>query len=331
MSEQSQAAPEAAPAGTQEAKAPEQDLSPEELASLAGEESSADGQDAKAQVEAAQKKVDEAKSKADKEEAKKELAKAKHKYKLKVDGKEEEWEGTDEDIQRELQLAKKARKEIQTSSELKKELAQFLQMLKTDPRSVLADPSIGVDLKAFAQQIINEQIEEELKSPEQREKEKLERELEELRKFHKEQEEARRTDEYNRLVQKTEQELEEQVASALETSGLPKTPYILKRMSDVMLSGLENDKEVSPKQALAIVRREMHKDLKDMFSVSPEDLIEELIGSDNIKRLNKRQLAKIKAAVPSLSSIKDTGAKPKEEKQPEAKKVKISDWLKGKG
>ena len=61
---------------------------------------------------------------------------------------------------------------------------------------------------------------------------------------------------------------------------------------------------------------------------STEDFIEELLGKDNIKRLNKRQLERLKE-VKTLSSVKDTGHIPNKEennKEP-SKKMTINEWL----
>lgn len=347
MSEQSSGgAPQAAPVATPQAtetkavstsEASSQEFGAEDLELLAGEESSSGSsapqtKEAKA-VKEAQEKLDNAKTEKAKKEAEKELDKAIHKYKLKVDGEEVEWEGSEEDLIKELQLSKKARKEIQNSKAMQKEIAQLVQMLKDNPEMVLADPAIGIDPLEFAKKVIQKRIEEEAKSPEQVEREKLERELEELREAKRKQEEDLKKELYEREVARYENQLEEQVEEALSTSGLPKSPYVLKRMTDVMLSGFENGKEISPKQALNIVKREMQNDMKQMFSTSAEDLLEELLGSDTLKRLNKRQLEKIRASKKvdmQAKKIEDTGKKSEQVQQDKPKeKIKINDWIYG--
>lgn len=330
-----QSAPQSSEAPKSQAQGSDE-ISAQDLEQLSGESSSASGEPSKqkAELDAAEKKLEDAKTDKQKADAKKELDKVKKKFKLKVDGKEMDWEGTDEDIQRELQLSAKARKEIQSSTELKKELARFLDVLKKDPERALSDPAIGLDVVEFAKNILNKKLEDELKSPEQIEKEKLQREVEELRAKMKEEDEQRKTQEYERLVNEAERDLEEKVQEAIESSGLPKSPYVLKRMADVMLSALENQKQISPKQAMAIVKKEMHKDMKDFFGASPEDLLEELLGSENIKRLNKRQLAKVKALqAQTANSIKDSGTtvkdQPKSNKQ-QVQKMTVGEWLRKK-
>jgi hypothetical protein len=335
------AAPVAQAPATQTQEAPKtqaapesQDLGSEDLELLAGEDSStgSETKEAKA-VKDAQDKLDSAKSDKAKKEAEKELNKAMHKYKLKVDGEDIEWEGSDEDLIKELQLSKKARKEIQSSKAMQKEIAELFEMLKNNPELVMQDPAIGIDPVEFAKKIIQQQMEQESKSPEQIEREQLQKELEELRASKKREEEERTKEMYEREVSRYEAQLEEQVDEALSSSGLPKSPYVLKRMTDVMLSGIENSKEISPKMALNIVRKEMQKDLKEMFSSSAEDVLEELLGSDTLKRLNKRQLEKIRASKKvetSAKKIEETGKRTEkvQEEKPRVK-VSINDWMYG--
>lgn len=336
MSEEIQASiePSGLEQSTSESATLEQDLSQQDLESLVGEGSSesASAQDAKEELDVAREKLASADSKKEQKDAKAQVELALRKYKLKVDGVEEEVELNDQEIAKELQLARKARKEIQDSSELKKEISKFLQDLKNDPLKILKDPALGLDVDRLTEEYLAKKLEDQMKDPVQLEKERLEAELEELRNEQKRTLEEREKQEYELLVQKHEQDLEEKTQEALETSGLPKSPYVLKRMADVMMSALQNQKDITPKQALNIVKKEMNRDLKEMFSVSSEDLLEELLGGDNLKRLNKRQLSKLKE-IRSASSVKDTGHIPEqiERTRPaEGKKMTINEWLRKK-
>lgn len=347
MSEQSTGAVDASSQSTESSE-----ISAEDLQSLVGEESSEGGETlgsstegssseqslsatAKDEIADAQQEVKDAKSSKQKKEAEQKLEKVKKKYNLKIDGQSLEWEGTDEDIVRELQLSQKARKDIQRAKEYEKQVASLVDLLKQDPAAVLADPAIGIDIKKFAQEILNRELEQELKSPEQKEKERVEKEIEELRKKYKEEEELRKQMEYEREVERAEADMQEKFIQALDESDMPNSPYLVKRMADVMLTAMEHQKQISPKQALNIVRKEMRKDLNDMFAVSKEDLLEELLGSDTVKRFNKYQLSKFKKSqsVPSMKNIKDVGTKSSSEektkKVDKSEKIKISDWLYG--
>lgn len=251
-------------------------------------------------------------------------------YRIKVDG--EEVELTRDEMIRYAQLGKAGQKRMAEAAQIKKEAMELVMLLKQDPEAVLSDPAIlgsREEVVKFAQKILAKQLEEESKSPEVREKERLERELEELRRQMREQEEQRQREEYERLVAQEEARLDKEVTEAIESSGLPKSPFVLKRMVDVLITAAENGKDISPKQAINIVRKEMMRDLKEFFGGTPEDLIEELIGSDRIKAIRKKQLAKIKSenvVPPSPNSVKPTVQKAPEKSE----KISVKDWLRGK-
>lgn len=265
--------------------------------------------------------------------AEKEMQNLVKKFKLKVDGQEYEEEidfNDEEGLTKKLQLAKAAQKRMQEHAVLRKDLENLVQMMKTNPAKVLGDPRIGVDLKKFAQDIINQEIEDLQKTPEQREKEKLQKELEELKDQKKKEDEERSAKEFERLKEQTEQQLDNDITSALDTSGLPKTPYTVKKMADLMMVALHNNIDLSAKDLVPILKKNMTSEIREMLSVSPEEVMEELLGKDNISRLRKRNIQKIKQAVESTKDIKNTGADVKS-KEPEApKKIAIKDFLNGK-
>jgi hypothetical protein len=254
-------------------------------------------------------------------------------YKLVVDGEEEEV--TEAQLVTMAQKAKGADKKFSESAQIRKEAAQLVKMLKDDPEAILADPAIlGSHEKVLelAQKILARKIEDEQKSPEVLRAEKAEKELEQYRKEKKDEEDARQASEYEKMVKEQEVQMEEQITEAIGASGLPKSPHILKRLTDVLISAHEGKREITPKQAMNIVKREWEKELKQHFDLSADDVLEQLLGDDNIKRLRKRQLAKVKAqqvSPPAAMQAQRTPATaPKTEDKP--KKESIRDWLRGK-
>jgi len=211
---------------------------------------------------------------------------------------------------KQLQLAKASQRSMQEKSQLEKEVGAFIEELKKNPRKILSDPRVSVDLKKMAAEIIEEEIEQSRKSPEQIEKEKLEsrlRELEEERKKEKEELKARE------LERHTEQQMlqyDQMMTKALEKSDLPKSPYIVKKMADYMLLGLNNDLNLTPDDVVPLVREELQNDLKEMFAVMPDEVIEAVVGKEVFNRVRKKNVAKAKVApTPLKAQIKDTGIK----------------------
>jgi hypothetical protein len=264
-----------------------------------------------------------------KAEAKKEAARIK-KLKLKVDGKELEEEvnlDDDEYLTKQLQLAKAAQKRMGEYANLEKQVKAFLDELKKNPRKVLSDPNIGIDVKQLAASIIEEEIENSKKSPEQLEREKLETRLRELEEERKKEKEDFQTKEFERLQQQAYERYDMQMSQALEKSDLPKSPYIIKKMADYMLMGLNEGLDITPEDVLPLVREEMQNDLKQMFAVMPDEVIESIVGKDVFNRIRKKSVAKAKTPpTPLKSSVKDTGGTNKGEATP-VKKQSFRDFF----
>jgi hypothetical protein len=248
--------------------------------------------------------------------AKKEAARIR-KLKLKVDGQELEEElpfdlddnpEAVEYMTRQLQLSKAAQKRMAESSQLQKEVKYFLEELRKNPKKVLADPSIGIDVKQLAAQIIEEEIANAQKSPEQLEKERLENELKALQEEREREREEAREKEFARLQEIEYERYDTLISKAIETSDLPKSPYVVKKIADYMLLGLNEGIDVSPEDVLPLVRDEIQNDLREMFAVMPDEVIEKIVGKDVFNRVRKKNVAKAKSAPqPVKSAIKDTG------------------------
>lgn len=258
-------------------------------------------------------------------------ASQKKKLKLKVDGEEFEeeldWDNED-DLRKKLQYSKVGQKRMQQHAALEREVEEFLTQLKTNPRKVLSDPRIGLDIKKLAAEVIEEEIENSKKSPEQIEKEQLQARLSELEDERKREKEESRSREMERLQTQEFERYDMLMSKALEKSDLPKSPYIVKKMADYMLMGLNNGLDVTPDDVLPLVREEITNDLKDMFAVMPDEVIEAIVGKDVFNRVRKKNVAKAKSSPPQplKASVKDSGQK-SAAKTPEAKKISYKDFF----
>lgn len=259
---------------------------------------------------------------------KEEIKNLKKKYALTVDGKNEDLEldlGNDEEVKKYLQKAKAADKRFQEAAEVRKAAMEFIDQLRKNPRRVLADPNIGIDVRKFAEEILNEEIKEMEKTPEQREKDKLLKELEEFKAKAKENEENAKNAERQRLESEQERILETEISSALDVGGLPKTPRTVKAMAEMMMIALENGIDLSPKDIAPIVKNTNLKEFKEIVDSLSDDQLEDFLGKEVISRLRKKSVAKVKSAqtASAANSIKSTGQSPKQASQP-AKNEKIS-------
>jgi hypothetical protein len=250
-----------------------------------------------------------------------ELTKAEIKYlnklKLKVDGQDYDEElpfelPDDPEViaymTKQLQMSKMAQKRAQSYSDLEKNVNTFIEELQKNPRKTLSDPRFGIDLKKIAAEMIEEEINNSKKSPEQLKTEQLEAELKELKEGRDKEKKTSEEREFERLQQQEAERYDVSMSRALEKSDLPKSPYVVKKMADYMLLGLQNGIDVTPEEVLPLVREEIMEDIKSMFAVMPAEVVESIIGKDTIGKIRKKQVESAKkAAAAGPRSIADSG------------------------
>lgn len=255
-----------------------------------------------------------------KEEVKKRLKK----LSLKIDGNEQEEElpfEIDDDpkaieyMKKHLQMSKMANKRAQESATLQKQVMGFIEQLKKDPRKALSDPRIGVDIKKLAYEVLNEEVENSKKTPEQLEKEQMENEIKALREERAREKEEMQQRELERLQEQEYIRLDASFSKALEGSDLPKSPYVVKKMAEVMLVALESGIKVEPDQVLPIIRGEIIEDMKQMFAAMPAEAVSQILGKDLVGKIRKGNLAKAKEVqeIAKKKQVDEVSTKKKEE------------------
>jgi hypothetical protein len=273
-------------------------------------------------------------------------AAAKRAYKLKVGGKDLEVD--EAELMKRAQMGYSADQKWQEAANMRRQMDAFIQLMQTDPAKALAQ--MGHDVDKLAEDRIRAKIEEMQKSPEQLEREKAQRELAELRAEREKEKTQTQEREKQRVQEQFAIEIENDISSALDNNefGFPKTPYVVKRIADTMITFLsqaldpQSDltpqqrdrlKKLSAKDVLPIVRDEMQAEQRELYLMTPDEVFEQLVGKD---RLNKYRRNKIKkTASPKTSSandVKSTGAKELQKAQDEAdkskKKVNAKDFFK---
>ena len=280
--------------------------------------------------EAALNSVNSTENLASKNEVKKAEANLRRKLMLKVDGEEIEEEidlADEEGLKRHLQMSKVAQKRMQQYSTLEKQAKEFIDLLKKDPRRILSDPSIGIDLKQFATQIIEEEIAQSKKSPEQVEKEKMEAELRSLKEEREREREELKSKELERLQNQEAEKYDTQISKALEVENLPKSPYVVKKIADYLLVGLEAGLNLEPSDVIALVKEEIHNDIKEMFGAMPDELIEQMVGSDKINSIRKKKVAVAKENQKPAQVAKTTSESPSGKETKDGKKMTLREFF----
>lgn len=278
---------------------------------------------------------------ADKSLTKKEKAAEKrlNKLKIKFNGKE-----MDEDLpfdipdtpeateymRKHIQMSKLSQHKAQEYASLEKQAIEFIQALKENPEAVLADPRVGIDVKKLATQIIEKEIANARKSPEQLELERTQAELKALREARELEAKQLKEREFQANVEKYYEQLETQMTQGLEQHKLPRNDIVVGMIVNYLEEATANNLKVSVSDVIPLVKEEMKNNFKALASsMSPEDL-EDWVGKEVLSNYRKSNLKKVKEnqKVAALKSqVKDTGKTGKVEEK-KAEPISYKDFFK---
>lgn len=196
-----------------------------------------------------------------------------------------------------IQLSKMAHQKAQESAGIQKDLMAFIADLQAGgarAKKALKDPAIAMDLKKLAADIIEEEIENSKKSPEQLELEKYRQELQDLKESREREDKERETTEQTRLADKFAEEYDIQITSALDSNKIPKSPAAVKKILDYMQLAVEANKDVSINDIIPVIREELKDDYRNHAEALPDEELEEFMGKVLMERLRKKAVARVR-------------------------------------
>lgn len=228
--------------------------------------------------------------------------------KLKIDGQEfdEElpFEISDdpkaiEYLKRNLQLSKVANKRMSESAMTRKQAEQFIEALQTDPMRILGNAKIMGEEKfqKLAEEFLSKKIQQQMLSPQERdqlEKEERLRRYEEQERQRNEQEEQARMQELQKHYQES---YTKTITQALDASNLPKNPFTVKRMAQLLQQNISYGLEIEPAQLAQLVREDYQKELAAIIGNSSPEQILGMFGDDVTNKLRKHDLEKLKGSL----------------------------------
>ncbi len=267
-------------------------------------------------------------------EAAKQEAKRLKSLKLKVYGEEVteelpfEFDDNPEVVEyltKQLQMSKAAQRAMQEKGSFEKQVQSFVENLKGNTAEVLQ--SMGLDPVEFAAKVLEQEIEKQKLSPEERRAQAAEAKVKALEDDNKAKEEERDRREFEAHRKAIGERVENQMIQALDKSDLPHTPYVADRIAKYMLLALNDPSgpmELSPEEVIPLVREDLHRDVQEMIRGMSEDKLENFIGKDVFSKVRKKNIEKLKQQTPATAkaAIKEVGSQPKTEAQASAKEEK---------
>lgn len=253
---------------------------------------------------------------------KEEIKAAKRKLKAKVNGQEREFDFDPNDEASIIEMYSKgaaADDRFQQASKKEKEMKarqdEIARMVQEDPEAFLRE--FGHNLDELSEKHLRRKIEEMEKSPEQRELDELRAKLEKEEKTRQKLEQERETERNEQIKEKYAVDLNQKITSGLAATELPKTPYVVKRLADVLSAGLEHGVDLSVEDAIQFINKQMRREMREMFEIMPEDKLEDFLGSKVNDTLRKRRLAKAKQVKNASTEVRATGQSELNKARPE--------------
>lgn len=222
------------------------------------------------------------------------------KLKLKVDG--QEFELPESEVVSRAQRSTAADKRFAEAQQARAQAEQFVNLLKTDFTKLLDHPGLGLDEKskrAMLEQYYKQKyIDPEVMTPEQRAQAVRDQELENYR-----QKEKREADEkhQNSLKQLEDFHLDNYqkiVIQALQTEGLPKTEFTVRRMADLMAKNLQLGLDLSAEHVATLVREDYQNETKALYSAADGETLLKILGDDIANKIRKADLQRLRAGQP---------------------------------
>ena len=211
-------------------------------------------------------------------------------FKVTVDGTEREV--SEDELRRGYSHGTAAAERMRQANETRQQAEQVLKIFKENPKE--AFNRLGVDAKAFAEQILSEHMEDAMLTDDQKEMKRLKKWESEMRAKDDASKAEQAAAAEAAFREQVSAQLQTDIIGTLESSGLPRNEYTVGRMAyymDAAISaGFQN---VTAKDIITHVKEEYQRDVKALLSSVPEDALLGFLGDDFTKKTVKAHLAKV--------------------------------------
>lgn len=224
-------------------------------------------------------------------------------FKVKVDGADREV--SEEELLRGYSHGTAAQERMRQANETRQMAEEVLKIFKENPKE--AFKRLGVDTKAFAENILSEHMEDAMLTDDQREMRRLRIWESEM----KAKEDATKAEQAAateaKFREEVSQQLQTSIIETLNTSGLPRNEYTVGRMAYYMDAAISAGfTNVSPGDIIGHVKQEYQSDVRNLLSSVPEEQLLSFLGDDFTKKTVKAHLAKVgKPKAPIVQTPQD--------------------------
>lgn len=239
------------------------------------------------------------------------------KLKIKLDGQEYDEElpfEVDENnkdqveyLKRHLQMSKVAQKRMNEAALTRKQAEQFIQALQNDPMRILSNPKLMGEEKfqKIAEEFLARKIQEQMMSPEEKRQREMEERLRNYEEQDKQTREKAEQEQFQQLQAHYQEQYTKTITEALETSNLPKNPFTVKRMAQLLQQNIKHGLELEPKHLAQLVREDYQREIASLIGSSNPEQIISMFGEEVTNKLRKHDLDNLRQKL-THDSIRNT-------------------------
>jgi hypothetical protein len=217
-------------------------------------------------------------------------------YKLNVNGKEMEYDATNEDkLKADLQKVFGIEEKARTSAEKVGIAEKLMGMLQSDPLGFEKQCKLnGIDATKLATEILYNQLRLQNMTPEQRELEEYKEREAETKAIKIQEEETAKVAESNRVTQEWAQKFEKECEVALGANQIPKTRLSLALVAQYIDAGLASKKEYTVEQVLPYVARDLKEIHRSTMGSLEGDALLNYVGEEMSNKIAKARVDRYK-------------------------------------
>jgi hypothetical protein len=182
---------------------------------------------------------------------------------------------------------------FQEAAKLRREAEAIMKHAKENPEDFFSKS--GRDARKWAEEFLIGELRKEAETPEQKKARENEEKLRKYEASEKEQEQRRKNAEMDQAINEQREKYDKLFTTALFESGLPRTPFTVRRMAELQKINLKKKLELGPSQLAKLVREDYIAEQKSLMGSLEGDQLLDFLGADLVKKLSKAQIAKLKA------------------------------------
>lgn len=212
-------------------------------------------------------------------------------FKLKIDGKEEEW--TESKVLAYAQKSAGADKRFEEAAKWRKDKAAFEEALEKNTEKALQGKLGDERFEKVAVEFLQKKLKQKMMTPEQRRISELEDKLKEHEETKAASEEAKAKIAYEAEVARHTQRWDKEIPEALDSVGLTKSPYTISRMADLILKARQNKLDVSTRAIADMVKDEIRGHIKDLGKDLSDEKVIDVFGDELGDKFSRQRIAKL--------------------------------------